>query len=324
MRTLLALSREPDTAALGRMVLGQNEGCELETAADGFSALIALIRTSYDLVILDTALPVLPGLELLRYLRMVGRERPVVLAGYRPTFAQARQGILGKAEDFLTLPVSDTDRYDLTFNKNTVPDRVDGNRTLEMAPRIFDTVAERLKESGEAEAGQCAKLGLLYHTYITYAFSYFPWLKNYLKPEAWYFQTVPRKLETYRVRLGELVDTIRRLYPNTDDPLLREVLQYLLTHIDRPLRQKDVAAQFFISPSSLSLLFTEHSDLVYNNYIFELKLLRAVYLLRFTDMRVQDISALLGYRDSGYFSKKFKRAFHVTPSEYRSTNGNCP
>ncbi len=319
MMALLALSTQPDTAALGRMILEQNEDCELETAADGFSALIALIQTSYDLVILDTALPVIPGLNLLRYLRMVGRERPVILAGYQPTFAQARQGILGKAEDFLPLPISAADSYDLTLPQDIPPDRVDGNRTLEMALHIFDVVAERLRESGESKAGQCAKLGVLYHTYLTYAFNYFPWLRNYLKLESWCFDTAPRQSEIYRVRLGELTDTIRRLYPKTDNPLLQEVLQYLLTHIDQPLRQKDVAAQFFISPSSLSLLFTEHSDLVYNNYIFSLKLARAAYLLRYTDRKIQDISALLGYQDSGYFSRQFKKAFLLTPSAYRST-----
>ncbi len=322
MRALLALSTESDAAALSRLVMMQNKDCEIETEADGFSALIALIRKSYDLVILETALPMIPGPELLRYLRMVGRERPVVLAGHHPTFEQARLGILGQVSDFITLPLSDSDRYDLSPDPDAAPDRVDGNRTLEMALEIFDAVTERLKDSGETVSGRHPKIQLLYNTYIEYAFSYFPWLQKFLQMDGLYSDSAPEMPETYRKQLCDLLGTIRRLYPQTGDPLLRDVLSYILTHIDQPLRQKDVAAAFFISPSSLSLLFTENLNLVYNNYIFELKLLRAAYLLQFSDRKVQDISTLLGYQDSGYFSRQFKKAFHVTPSEYRSRSSN--
>lgn len=158
MQILFALRTEADTSALRQLLLQQNMDCEIESTADGLSALIALIQKSYDLVILETSLEMIPGLELLRYLRMVGRKRPVMLAGYHPTFEQARQGILHHVSEFLTLPLSDTGCYDLRLKTEDLPEHVDGYRTLQMAIPIIEAVAQRLEASDQHTSAWHEKL----------------------------------------------------------------------------------------------------------------------------------------------------------------------
>ncbi len=318
MNVLLALALPGDTASVRRLLEHQNDHCSIEETHDGLTALVSLIRCNYDLVVLEAELPILSGLELLRYLRRVGRARPILLAGHTPTFAQARQGILGRVTDFLTLPLEHEADYQLSFAPDNMPEHVDGIRTIEMASQLFSSVAERLLEDGEPEEVRVEKLRLLYRTYVEFAFLHYPWLSNFQDRDSFFKAPSASALPFYQNRLHELTDLIGRVCPRTDAPLLQKVLNYLPANIDQPLRQKDVAAHFFISPSTLSLLFTEHSALVYNNYMFELKLLRAAYLLRFSNKKIQDIAALLGYQDSGYFSAQFKKAFHATPSEYRN------
>ena len=45
---------------------------------------------------------------------------------------------------------------------------------------------------------------------------------------------------------------------------------------------------------------------------------KAKELLRDLTINIKDVSRRVGYHDSGYFTKVFKRITGVTPSEYRS------
>ncbi|WP_455804951.1 helix-turn-helix transcriptional regulator, partial [Clostridium butyricum] len=52
------------------------------------------------------------------------------------------------------------------------------------------------------------------------------------------------------------------------------------------------------------------------------KIEKAKQLLENTDMSIINISMSLGYDESGYFSKVFKKVVGVTPSAYRNKNLN--
>ncbi|MNL54350.1 HTH-type transcriptional regulator CdhR [compost metagenome] len=45
---------------------------------------------------------------------------------------------------------------------------------------------------------------------------------------------------------------------------------------------------------------------------------KAKELLGDPDLKIQEISEMLGYRDKNYFSKAFRNYFDCSPSEYRS------
>ena len=44
---------------------------------------------------------------------------------------------------------------------------------------------------------------------------------------------------------------------------------------------------------------------------------RAQYLLRYSSKKIYEISALLGYKDVNYFSRKFREKMGVPLSQYR-------
>ena len=52
-------------------------------------------------------------------------------------------------------------------------------------------------------------------------------------------------------------------------------------------------------------------------YLTELRVEKAKELLEDMTINVKDISQKVGFRDSSYFTKVFKRITGVTPSEYR-------
>lgn len=53
------------------------------------------------------------------------------------------------------------------------------------------------------------------------------------------------------------------------------------------------------------------------NYLNEFRLHQAAYLLVNTEKRIREIAEDCGFDDNSYFSKLFKRKYHVTPHDYR-------
>ena len=96
-----------------------------------------------------------------------------------------------------------------------------------------------------------------------------------------------------------------------------EVIHFMHENIERKLTLDDLARQAGLSTSHLSLLFhkkTYYSPLQYLNH---LRIQKACQLLDFTDMKINQISPKIGFEDSLYFTRIFKKNMGMSPSEYR-------
>jgi two-component system response regulator MprA len=80
------------------------EGYEVETAADGTTALHALALASPDAVVLDLGLPDMDGLEVCRRLRSAGDDSPVLMLTARDAVNDRVQGLDAGADDYLVKP----------------------------------------------------------------------------------------------------------------------------------------------------------------------------------------------------------------------------
>ena len=78
-----------------------------------------------------------------------------------------------------------------------------------------------------------------------------------------------------------------------------------------------ISAEFYISKSNLSHTFKKEVGLSPMQYIMQRKIGEAQSLLVETSKAIQDIEYKLGFSDSAYFSKMFKKYVGVTPNEYR-------
>lgn len=53
------------------------------------------------------------------------------------------------------------------------------------------------------------------------------------------------------------------------------------------------------------------------DYINNVKMKWAAYLLTHTRLKIIEIAGALDYKDMGYFLKRFKAKYGITPSQYR-------
>lgn len=96
------------------------------------------------------------------------------------------------------------------------------------------------------------------------------------------------------------------------------VLEYLDRHLGRPLSVRDLAAVATLSPSRFAHLFTEAMGAPPLAYVEGRRMMLARQLLDQTSRPVVDVAREVGYADPLYFSTRFRKAFGVSPSAYRS------
>jgi AraC-like DNA-binding protein len=79
----------------------------------------------------------------------------------------------------------------------------------------------------------------------------------------------------------------------------------------------DLANHLGISHSRLGHLFKYGMGMSLASFLEQRRLEKASELLRSTEMRVKEITYLLGYGHGSSFSRAFQRKFRCSPSNYR-------
>lgn len=87
---------------------------------------------------------------------------------------------------------------------------------------------------------------------------------------------------------------------------------------DSSLYINSIAGQVYMTPNYLSMLFKKETGKTIGTYLTEFRLKQSAALLSGTNMKLYDIAKAVGYADTNYYSRIFKKHYHMTPSEYRN------
>lgn len=96
-----------------------------------------------------------------------------------------------------------------------------------------------------------------------------------------------------------------------------EAIHFMRENIHRRLTLKEIADYSGFSASHFSSLFQKKTGYSPLNYLSQLKIQQACHYLDFSDMKITQISAKIGFEDSLYFSRIFTKTMGLSPSEYR-------
>lgn len=116
----------------------------------------------------------------------------------------------------------------------------------------------------------------------------------------------------------ELVD---RLQNKTDSLLVRKTLNYIQLNLTANLTVEEIATAIGCSPNYLSTVFNQELQQSVTDYIHDHRLGEAADLLRKTNLSIQSIAVYVGYADTNYFSRLFRRHYQTTPTAYRKNSG---
>lgn len=105
---------------------------------------------------------------------------------------------------------------------------------------------------------------------------------------------------------------------NHISPIIKSLVNYIKRNLHEDLSLKSLSHQFHINTVYLGQLFQKEMNVVFSDYVNELRILKAKDLLQTTHLRAGEIGEQVGYSDSTYFYKQFKKKIGLTPTEYRA------
>jgi len=129
-------------------------------------------------------------------------------------------------------------------------------------------------------------------------------------------------VDGWRTELKALVQKLFKAGGNaqsSDSRVILEIRDYLDRNYQQEMTLQHIAERFYISRENVSRKFKQVTGENLSDYLTNLRIEKAKALLHHTNLRLSQISELVGYEDEKYFSRVFKKAAGVTPREYRSS-----
>lgn len=98
---------------------------------------------------------------------------------------------------------------------------------------------------------------------------------------------------------------------------LQIMMQYIHKNYPYQISLEDIAKTVSLSKSSVLNIFNKNIHTPPINYLVNYRLKRAAKLLVTTENNIASIARDTGFENTGYFCRKFKEIFQLTPSGYR-------
>ncbi len=98
---------------------------------------------------------------------------------------------------------------------------------------------------------------------------------------------------------------------------LIDVINYMNGNFEKPIDLMKYADMCYVSRSRFIHLFKEYTGFSPYNFQLKIRMERAVEMLEYTSLSVEEIAETVGYADCSYFCRVFKRFTGHTPLFYR-------
>jgi AraC-like DNA-binding protein len=117
--------------------------------------------------------------------------------------------------------------------------------------------------------------------------------------------------------MTELLKSVPQLLGKPLPRLIRDICAWLDEHCDERITLDEIAERFDVSKYHLCRLFKKHTGKTLFEYIVEAKIRSVKELLRYTDLKIAEISHLVGVEQQSYLCRIFQNTEGMSPSAYR-------
>ena len=99
--------------------------------------------------------------------------------------------------------------------------------------------------------------------------------------------------------------------------LVQEIICYLNEHLSDKIVLSDLSKRFAVNRNKLNEEFHNATGLTCMEYLMKIRLQLSSIMLKDTELPISEIAARIGYVDTNYFIKVFKKSYKITPAQYR-------
>ncbi|CAM4290084.1 helix-turn-helix domain-containing protein [Paenibacillus tarimensis] len=101
--------------------------------------------------------------------------------------------------------------------------------------------------------------------------------------------------------------------------LVQSMIRYMEDNLHQNIGLQDIASHVRLGVSSVSAIFKEETGSTVYDYLTALRIEKACGLLRDSQLKVSEISQLVGYHNENSFIRTFRKNKSITPGKYRES-----
>ncbi len=128
-------------------------------------------------------------------------------------------------------------------------------------------------------------------------------------------KTIDDVVEFITIRLVEASDNFD--HTNGKSIKIKKAIEFIKDNYSRNISIEDVAEKVTLAPTYLCSIFKKEVGRTINQFIEEYRIKKAKQLLKNEDIKLSNISQMVGYSNAAYFISVFKKVTGISPSEYR-------
>lgn len=110
-----------------------------------------------------------------------------------------------------------------------------------------------------------------------------------------------------------------KIEEKTDSDIVGEIIQFMNEHIADKITLDDILKEYSTNRNQLNSMFVRETSMTCLSYLEKMRMNLSQIMLADTELQVAEIAGRVGYLDSNYFIKVFKKHTGVTPSKYRES-----
>ena len=112
--------------------------------------------------------------------------------------------------------------------------------------------------------------------------------------------------------LVKMIDGVRHHYDYVEF-----IKEYIAVNYMHEVLLSDLASVAHISRSHLSTLFRKEVGCTFPQYLSQFRISKAKDIMKISNMKLNEVADMAGYKDYAHFSKVFKKITGVPPERYR-------
>lgn len=114
-----------------------------------------------------------------------------------------------------------------------------------------------------------------------------------------------------------MLQAMQQQIKSSKTELMLQAVQYMHERYNKPISVTQISQHIGIERRRFAYLFERYTGMTPNHYLTNFRMKRSRELLRAQHYTVAQVAELVGYHDSFYFSRVFKKYNGLSPSDYR-------
>lgn len=104
--------------------------------------------------------------------------------------------------------------------------------------------------------------------------------------------------------------------------VIHKTIQYIYKNYYKKITLETIAREAFLSPSYFSRVFKQETGIAFNDFLNNIRVEKSKELFKDNNLKIVDVSHMVGFDDQSYFTNVFKKRTGLTPRKFREINKN--